>query len=221
MEIYTAIRAKWAKNDIAYEYFQATYPSYADLYLFRRQFSYQLATLTFMTYVMYMSARFPNKMVISRATGNIWGTELMPAIANQRPIFHNPESVPFRLTPSLQTLMGPLATEGLFASSLMAIARCLTEVHHEPGNELEQQLSIFVRDEMVFWFTQQHKQGPEENQLREAVQTNSESVVKRAVSLAKPPEGTLPANQTAVDLIARAVDPKALGLCEALWMPWL
>ena len=221
MEIFTAITAKWAPHDIALQYFQATYPSFPDFFLFRRQFSYQLAALTFMTYVMHMSARYPHKLTISRATGNIWGSELIPAIVNNRPIFHNPEQVPFRLTPNLQTLMGPLATEGLFSAALMAIARCLTEVHHEPGNELEQQLSIFVRDEMIFWFTQQHKSGPWETQLRETVQANSELVVKRAVSLAKPPDGTLPANQTVVDLIARAVDPKALGVMDALWMAWL
>lgn len=221
MEIFTAISAKWASHDIALQYFQATYPSFPDFFLFRRQFSYQLAALTFMTYIMHMSARFPHKLTISRATGNIWGSELIPALVNNRPIFHNPEQVPFRLTPNLQTLMGPLATEGLFSAALMAIARCLTEVHHEPGNELEQQLSIFVRDEMIFWFTQQHKSGPWEKQLRETVQANSDSVVKRAVSLAKPPDGTLPANQTVVDFIARAVDPKALGLMDALWMAWL
>ena len=221
MEIFSAIRAKWAPHDIALQYFQATYPSFPDFFLFRRQFSYQMAALTFMTYIMHMSARFPHKLTISRATGNIWGSELIPALVNNRPIFHNPEQVPFRLTPNLQTLMGPLATEGLFSAALMAIARCLTEVQHEPGNELEQQLSIFIRDEMIFWFTAQHKQGPWETQLRDTVQQNSELVVKRAVSLAKPPEGTLPANQTVVDLVARAVDPKALGLMDALWMGWL
>ena len=221
MEIFTAIRAKWAPQDIALQYFQATYPSFPDFFLFRRQFSYHLASLTFMTYIMYMSTRYPHKMVISRLTGNVWGSELVPALVHTRPLFQNPEPVPFRLTPNLQTLMGPIATEGLFATSLMAIARCLTEVHHEPGNELEQQLSVFVRDEMIFWFTQQHKGGPWESQLRETVQTNAEAVVKRAVSLARPPDGTLPANQTAVDMIARATDPKVLALCDALWMPWL
>jgi len=220
MEIFTAIRAKWLPQTIALDYFQATYPSFADFFLFRKQFSYQLAALTFMTYIMHMSARFPHKLSISRATGNIWGSELIPAMVSQRPIFHNPEPVPFRLTPNLQTLMGPLATEGLFSSALMAIARCLTEVH-EPGNELEQQLSIFVRDEMIVWFTQQSKPLNAETQLRECVQGNVDIVVKRAVSLAKPPEGNLPANQTVVDLVARAVDPKALASTDALWMGYL
>ena len=220
MEIFTAIRAKWVPQTVALQHFQAIYPNFADFFLFRKQFSYQLASLTFMTYIMHMSARWPNKLNISRATGNVWGSELIPALVSQRPVFGTTEFVPFRLTPNLQTLMGPLATEGLFASALMAIAGCLTEAH-EPGNELEQQLSIFVRDEMIFWHSQQRQPIPVEDTLRKHVQDNVDLVVKKAVSLARPPEGTLPANQTVVDLVAKAVDPKALAAADALWMGYL
>lgn len=113
--------------------------------------------------------------------------------------------------------MGPLATEGVYSCAIMAIARCLTE----PEGELEQQLSIFVRDEMVFWFTQQHRTQVQEAQLREIVQASSDMVVKRAVSLARPAEGNLPANQTVIDLISRAVNPLNLAQCDALWMAYL
>ena len=71
---------------------------------------------------------------------------LIPAINPAKAIFYNPEQVPFRFTPNIQTLLGPIATEGVFACAMMAISRCLTE----PRHELEQQLSIFVRDEMIF-----------------------------------------------------------------------
>jgi len=170
-----------------------------------------------MTYTMHMNSRFPHKLSIARGTGLVWGSELIPAMASTRPLFHNPEPVPFRLTPNLQTLMGPLATEGIFSCAIMAIARCLTE----PEGELEQQLSIFVRDEMIFWFTQQHRGGLQEAQLRQTVQQNSDVVVKKAMSLARPPEGNLPANQTVIDLVSRAVDPVNLSQCDALWMPYL
>lgn len=218
-EIFTAIRQKWVPQTIALHYFQATYRSFADFFLFRKQFSYQLAALTFMTYTMHMSARFPHKLSISRSNGNVWGSELIPAMVSGRPIFHNPETVPFRLTPNLQMLMGPLATEGLFAAALMAIARCLTEP--DSGSELEQQLSIFVRDEMIFWFTQQKQNNSDATVLRRETSANCELVVKKAVSLARPPEGNLPANQTVVDLIARAVDPRLLSQTDALWMGYL
>jgi transformation/transcription domain-associated protein len=98
----------------------------------------------------------------------------------------------------------------------MAIARCLTD----PEFELEQQLSLFVRDEMIFWFTSSHRTMAE-GQLREMVQFNSDLVVKRTISLAQAPPGALPANQTVIDLVARAVNPMNLAQADALWMPYL
>jgi transformation/transcription domain-associated protein len=217
MEAFTAIQEKWVPSTVALEYFQQIYPSFADFWLFRRQFSYQYAGLTFMTFIMHMNNRFPHKISIARGTGNIWASELIPQINPQKPIFLNPEPVPFRLTPNIQTLMGPIATEGIYSCAIMAIARCLTE----PQFELEQQLSIFVRDEMIFWFTQQHR-SVQENQLRETVQHNSDLIVRRATSLAGPPDTMgLPANQTVIDFISKAVNPMFLAQSDALWMPYL
>ncbi|KAF2090684.1 hypothetical protein K490DRAFT_53653 [Saccharata proteae CBS 121410] len=220
LEIFAAIQDKYVPPTAVLDYFNATYPSFADLWLFRRQFTYQLAALTFITYIMHMNTRYPHKMSISRATGRIWGSELIPAMAGGKPLFHNPEHVPFRLTPNLQTMMGPLATEGIFAPALMAIARCLVE----PEGELEMQLSIFVRDEMVHWHTTQHRSNSnvQEGALQESVQNNSDMIVKRAKSLAEvPSSGNLPANQTVVDLVAHAVNPTKLCMTDPLWMPYL
>ncbi|KAI0434650.1 FAT domain-containing protein [Xylaria sp. FL1042] len=218
LEVFTAIQEKWVPHTVALEYFQSIYPEYSDFWLFRRRFSYQLSALTFMTYILYMTIRYPSKMNIARSSGKIWGSELMSCMAVGKPFFHNPEPVPFRLSPNLQTLMGPLATEGIFSCSIMAIARCLTE----PEFELEHALTLLVRDEVIFWFTSSHRAiHLNETQLRETVQTNCDMVVKRALSLAQPPVGSLPANQTVIDLIARAVNPMNLAQCDALWMPYL
>lgn len=95
--------------------------------------------------------------------------------------------MPFRLTPNLQTLMGPLAVEGIYSASIMAIARSLAE----PEQELAYSLTLFVRDEMVYWFTSnRHAQQMTEDKLRRAVQANIDVVTKRAVSLAQTPVGT-------------------------------
>ncbi|KAK7561566.1 hypothetical protein IWX47DRAFT_824151 [Phyllosticta citricarpa] len=227
LEIFAAVQEKYVPPTAVLEYFNATYPEFSDLWLFRRQFSNQLAALTFITYIMHMNTRYPHKMNISRRTGNIWGSELVPSMAGGKPLFHNPEPVPFRLTPNLQTLMGPLATEGIFAPALMAIARCLVE----PEGELEMQLSVFVRDEMLHWHTQQHRQPPSlssganaanENQLRDSVEHNSTQIVKRAKGLAEcPTSNNLPANQTVIDLVAMAVNPAKLCMTDPLWMPYL
>jgi transformation/transcription domain-associated protein len=218
MEIFSAIQDKWVPHTIALDYIKASYPSFSEFWLFRRHFSYQYAALTFMTYVLFMNNRYPYKLNISRATGNVWGSELLASMAAGKPTFHNPEPVPFRLTPNLQTLMGPMATEGIFTCAIMAIARGLTE----PDFELEQQLSLFVRDEMIFWFTSSHRTGSmAEGQLRDTVQLNSEIIVRRTMSLAQVPEGMLPANQTVIDLVAKAVNPMNLAQTDALWMPYL
>jgi transformation/transcription domain-associated protein len=200
-------------NTILLGYFQQIYPDFADFWLFRRQFSYQYAAISFMTYVMHMGNRYPSKIHISRRTGDIWGSELIPTMNSAKALFYNPEQVPFRLTPNIQTLMGPLATEGIFSCAIIAIARCLTE----PRLELEQQLSIFVRDEVFNWTTQQQRVV----QLRDIVQNNTDFIVNRAVSLASPPEGNLPANQSVIDLISKAVSPQNLSQCDALWMPYM
>jgi len=219
LETFAAVQEKYVPPTIILDYFRATYPSFADFWLFRRTFSYQLAALTFITYIMHMNSRYPHKLFISRATGRIWGSELIPAMAVPKPILHNPEPVPFRLTPNLQTLMGPLATEGIFAPAVMAIARCLIE----PEGEMDMLLSIFMRDEITQWFTTQHRQLQDgTNQLREAVQLNSDAVVKRAASLGSlPAVGNLPANQTMVDLVSIAVNPMKLSQTDPLFMPYL
>lgn len=217
MEVFRAIQQKWVPHTIVLEYFQSVYPDFADFWLFRRRFSYQLAALTFMTYILHIDKRFPHKISIARGSGNIWGSELIASMAPNRPFFHSQESVPFRLTPNLQTLMGPLATEGIFSCSIMAIARCLTEQEFQ----LEHALTLFVRDEMIFWFTNGNRAASLESQLREAVQANNDMIVKKTVSLARAPEGSLPANQTVIDLIARACNPMSLAMCDALWMPYL
>jgi transformation/transcription domain-associated protein len=218
LETYTAIQEKWVHKELVLEYYTKIYPSFSEFWLFRRQFSYQFASLTFMTYILHMHNRYPHKIAISRSTGNIWGSELMSCMAAGKAFFHNPEPVPFRLTPNIQTLMGPLATEGIYSCAIMAIARCLTE----PEFELEQQLSLFVRDEIIFWFNAQHRNNQMiDANLREVVQTNSELIVKRTLSLAQAPAGPLPANQTVIDLIAKAVNPIHLAQTDALWMPYL
>ena len=222
MEAYNAIQEKWVPTTIALSYFQATYPSFPDFWLFRKNFTSQFATLTFMTYILHMTSRYPSKLSIARSTGCVWGSELIPQIASSRPLFSNPEPVPFRLTPNLQVLMGPIATEGIFAPAIMAVARALTGGGAEgKEGELECVLSVFVRDEMIFWWTQQRREGLEEKALRDVVVGNCELVVRKAVSLARPPEGNLPANQTVIDLVARACSPAGLGMMDALWMAYL
>lgn len=198
---------------------QLTYPSFADFWLFRRQFAYQLAGLSFLTYILFMRDRNPTRLNISRATGNLWGSEFTPSFHPQKPMFGNNEHVPFRLTPNLQMLLGPIALEGIFSSTMLVIAKALTE---PDATKLEQQLSIFIRDEVIYNLTAAHKANLSTQQLRECVQANAQNVMNRAKALAMHPSaGGLPANQSVLDLVAKAVDPRKLAQMDPLWMPYL
>jgi len=125
--------------------------------------------------------------------------------------------VQVRLTPNLQMLMGPVALEGIFSAAVLVIAKCLTE----PDFKLEQQLSIFIRDEVNYHYLQNHRTNVTTAQFREAVQVNSDLVVKRAIALAKAPPGNLPANQSVIDVVSAAVNPVKLSASDPLWMACL
>lgn len=68
------------------------------------------------------------------------------AIVPNKPEFVNAEAVPFRFTPNLQRFITPIGTEGLLTSSMMAIARCLTESEVRPFSllDLDVSLSFFL-----------------------------------------------------------------------------
>jgi transformation/transcription domain-associated protein len=247
LESLNYVQQRYAEKDLVRQYFSATYTSFDDFWLFRRQFSYQLAALTYITFTMFMTTRYPSKMHISRRTGNVWGSELLPFLSPQRPYLHQPEPVPFRLTPNLQVLMGPIHTEGIFVAAVMAIARCLTSDITAPipvtsaaangqngaaastttitdsmNSELEHHLSIFVRDEMQHWYMASHRQVVKEDEMRSNVMRNSEAIVNKAVAIAKEPTANnIPASQCVLDLIAKATNPEKLAQADLLWMPWL
>ncbi len=86
-------------------------------------------------------------VMLSRTTGQIAMTELLPGasesrqlrvesvpkkgcepgVSNQAPVFATSDVVPFRFTPNMQTFIKPIFTDGVLASGIMAIARSLTE----------------------------------------------------------------------------------------------
>ena len=216
---FEAIQERLIPNHVLLDYVQATYPNFADFWLFRRQFAYQLAGISFLTYILHMRDRNPARLNIARSTGNIWGSEFTPSFHPQRPMFHNNEAVPFRLTPNLQMLLGPIALEGIFSASMLVIAKALTE---PDATKLEQQLSIFIRDEITFHLTAAHRPNLATTQLRECVTQNAGSVMNRAKQFSmEEKSGSLPANQSVLDVIARSVDPRKLAQMDPLWMPYL
>ena len=65
---------------LVYQYMTKTMKTSYELWTMRKQFALQLASMTFMTYIMCLTSRLPSRFHISRSTGQIYMSELMPGM---------------------------------------------------------------------------------------------------------------------------------------------
>lgn len=232
VEILSAIQSLLVPSTAMRNYFMDLYPNFEDFWLFRKQFTSQYASFIFTTYIMCVNARQPQKIHINRGSGSVWTSDMLPCKIPSKtatldggpgggrpvPLFYNAEMVPFRLTPNIQKLIGEAGIEGILAVYILVIARALTE----PKSDLDQYLTLFVRDEVISWCTQQDppRSIPQDNQLREIVMINTELVVKRVLSMAHNTSGSSVATQSVLELIAQAINPHNLAAADTLWMAY-
>ncbi|KAJ3029169.1 UNVERIFIED_CONTAM: hypothetical protein HDU68_012852 [Siphonaria sp. JEL0065] len=222
-ELMEEIATKMVPENILTKYMMKKMKSYMDLWNMRKQFTNQMAAVTYMTYLFSIGHRYPSKYHISIRTGDVWTSDLLPTISNTNFLISNVESVPFRLTPNIQHFITPMGMEGVFTSSLMSIARGLTE----PDTEIEDYLSIFVRDELITFLNANRKPMFQDNQLREFVNQNVDLLVKRTFALAckvereKGVESGQPANQTILDLVSQAGNPLKMAQMDPVWLAML
>ncbi|ODQ81952.1 hypothetical protein BABINDRAFT_160169 [Babjeviella inositovora NRRL Y-12698] len=237
VEILSAVQSLLVPSTVLKNHFTALYPQYEDFWLFRKQFTSQYASFIFMTYMMCINGRQPQKIHIDAGSGNIWTSDMLPSkvpsgrvsttayassnmdVSTQRaaPVFHNGEPVPFRLTPNVQKLIGESGLEGILSTYILTIANCLSE----PEYDMEQYMSLFVRDEVISWFTQQHRPSAQDPQLREIVRVNVDFIVKKTASLGHVSSGNSVATQYVLELISQAVNPRNLAGADSLWMAYL
>lgn len=231
VEILSAIQLLLVPSTVMRTYFMELYPNFEDFWLFRKQFTSQYALFIFTTYMMCVNTRQPQKIHVNRGLGSVWTSDMLPCkIASKNanldssggtraaPLFYNAELVPFRLTPNIQKLIGESGLEGILAVHLLVIAKAMTE----EKLDLDQYLTLFVRDEVVSWCTQQDppKAVPQDSQLREIVMMNVDLIVKRVVAMTASASGSLVSTQSVLELIAQAVNPHNLAAADTLWMAY-
>jgi len=78
MEIAEEIASKMIPETILTDFMTRNMKSYTDLWMIRKQFTAQMASVTFMTYIMSIGHRFPTKWFISLQTGNVWTSDMLP-----------------------------------------------------------------------------------------------------------------------------------------------
>ncbi|KAG2731167.1 hypothetical protein G9P44_005583 [Scheffersomyces stipitis] len=230
VEILSAIQALLVPSTVLKNYFVDLYPQFEDFWLFRKQFTSQYASFIFITYMMCVNTRQPQKIHVNMGSGSVWTSDMLPCkIASKSalidnpqgrpaPLFYNAEMVPFRLTPNIQKLIGETSLEGVLAVYILCIARALTE----PESDLEQFLTLFVRDEVVSWCAQQDppRSIPQDKQLREIVRINVELIIKRVIQIGHISSGPSVATQNVLELISQAVNPRNLAAADTLWMAY-
>ncbi|KAG6831589.1 hypothetical protein H0H92_009062 [Tricholoma furcatifolium] len=225
-DIYDEVAAKMVPEDLITRYMVSTMASPDELWRMRKQFTLQIASTAFMTYTLCLSSRHPHRFHLSRSTGLIAMSELLPGVSNVMPLFATSDVVPFRFTPNMQHFVGPIFIEGILTSGILAIARSLTE----PEFELEQSLALYGRDEVNAWMALRNQPWATDAAFKQSVSSNVDSIVKRAESMACKLEreqavnhgnlGTVPVVQTVTSLICSATNPIQLAKMGEMYHPW-
>ncbi|KAF7789373.1 hypothetical protein EIP86_000317 [Pleurotus ostreatoroseus] len=229
-ELFDEVRAKVVPEDVLTKHMMRTMEGPSELWRMRKQFTLQLAGVSFMSYVFCITSRLPGRFHLSRATGNIAMSEMLPTQAQQAPVLTSLDVVPFRYTTNLQRFVGPVFMEGVLAPSMMAIARCLTE----PEYDLEQNLCLFARDETMTWLHTKGKAWTFDQAFRQLVADMIKSVTDRADIMACRQErdkiignpqfiqspNAMPVLQTIINLISDATNPMLLMKMGELYVPW-
>ncbi|KAG2013625.1 atypical/PIKK/TRRAP protein kinase [Coprinopsis cinerea AmutBmut pab1-1] len=225
-DIFDEIASKMVPDTVISNYMVRTMDGPVELWRMRKQFTLQLATCSFMTYVFSISSRNPSRYQVSRATGLIAMTDLLPGLATHLPVFATTDTVPFRFTPNLQHFVGPVFTDGILATGIMSVGQALTE----PEFDLEYHLCLFSRDEVGAWMGMRGKPFNIDQIFRQSMIANMDNVVKKAEAMACKLErensqqpNVVPNNvvyQTVINQISTATNPISLAKMGELYQPW-
>ncbi|CDH15648.1 probable Transcription-associated protein 1 [Zygosaccharomyces bailii ISA1307] len=233
VEIFSSIQSLFLPTTVLMDYFIDLFTQFEDFWLFRKQFASNYGAFVFMTYMMMINSRTPHKIHVDKRSGDVFTLEMLPSrypyervkplmknhelnLPPDTPIFHNNEPVPFRLTPNIQKLLGDSALEGVFAVDIFAISRALIE--HD--NELNTYLTLFIRDEIISWFSNLHRPIVENPQLREMVQTNVDLIIRKVAQLGHFSSTPAVTTQFILDCISSAVNPRNLAKTDSNYLPW-
>ncbi|SCU93131.1 LADA_0G01508g1_1 [Lachancea dasiensis] len=233
VEIFSSVQSMFLPSTVMKDYFTNIFTQFEDFWLFRKQFSSQYALFAFMTYMLAINNRSPHKISIDQVSGDVFTLEMLPArypyervkqtvknfeanIPPDAPIFHNNEAVPFRLTPNLQKLIGESGLEGILSVNMFVVARALLD----PENELNTYLSLFIRDEVISWYSNLHRSIVEDPQLREIVRTNVDLITRKTAQLGHLSSKPSVATQYVLDAISAAVSPRNLAKMDQSFMPY-
>jgi len=150
-DIFDNIRRQNVPSDILSRFMRATFPDHAELWMFQRQFSIEIAMMAFATQIFMMNKGAPHTMKFVLNTGNIVSWDMVTTF-NKQGVIVAPEPIPFRLTPNLVNFVTPVGITGLFSAALIASAQTV----NDPEFRVQDYLGIIFRDELISWHPTHH-----------------------------------------------------------------
>ncbi|KAF5199838.1 Transcription-associated protein [Thalictrum thalictroides] len=235
LQAYNDITKTLVNDNVFSQYMYKTLPSGNHLWAFKKQFAIQLALSSFMSFMLQIGGRSPNKILFAKNTGKIFQTDFHPAYdANGMIEFSEP--VPFRLTRNMQAFFSHFGVEGLIVSAMCAAAQAV--VSPKQNQHLWHQLAMFFRDELLSWSWRRPLVMPSAPinggggmnamDFKNKVTNNVEHVIDRikgiAPQYAEEEENTMDpphaVQRGVTELVEAALTPRNLCMMDPTWHPW-
>ncbi|RYQ79865.1 hypothetical protein Ahy_Scaffold1g106653 isoform A [Arachis hypogaea] len=218
LQAYNEITKNLVTDNIFSQYMYKTLPSGNHMWAFKKQFAIQLALSSFMSYMLQIGGRSPNKILFAKNTGKIFQTDFHPAYDVNGLIEFN-EPVPFRLTRNMQAFFSH-GVEGLIVSSMCAAAQAVASP--KQSQHLWHHLAMFFRDELLSWSWRRPLGMPmapmaggtmSPVDFKQKVITN----VEHEENAMEPPQ---PVQRGVTELVEAALNPRNLCMMDPTWHPW-
>ncbi|KAJ8771163.1 hypothetical protein K2173_023488 [Erythroxylum novogranatense] len=236
LQAYNDITKSYVTDNIFSQYMYKTLLSGNHMWAFKKQFAIQLALSSFMSFMLQIGGRSPNKILFAKNTGKVFQTDFHPAYDANGMIEFN-EPVPFRLTRNMQAFFSHFGVEGLIVSAMCAAAQAV--VSPKQTEHLWHQLAMFFRDELLSWSWRRPLVMPlapvgggssmNPVDFKNKVTTNVDHVISRINGIA--PQFLSEEEENAVDppqsvqrgvteLVEAALTPRNLCMMDPTWHPW-
>ncbi|TYI41023.1 hypothetical protein ES332_A02G205400v1 [Gossypium tomentosum] len=236
LQAYNDITKSLVADGIFSQYMYKTLPSGNHMWAFKKQFAIQLALSSFMSFMLQIGGRSPNKILFAKKTGKIFQTDFHPAY-DLNGMIEFSEPVPFRLTRNMQAFFSHFGVEGLIVSAMCAAAQAV--VSPKQTQHLWYQLAMFFRDELLSWSWRRPLGMPlapsagggsmNPTDFKHKVTTNVENVIGRISGIAPqcfseeeenvmdPPQSV---QRGVTELVDAALLPRNLCMMDPTWHPW-
>ncbi|KAL5252847.1 hypothetical protein ACHWQZ_G015572 [Mnemiopsis leidyi] len=210
-KIYHYIQTNILPPTVLLDWAKKTYPDPVMFWSFRHQITRQTALDCLVQFALFLSSLKPEHIYITQETGTLSTVHYHIPISKDTGEFVHEQHIPFRLTPNMITLMGPISLSGPMVFSMIAAARCLID----PKLGTDAILHAILKDEVQASIKDMTE--PRVISMIEDIQSAVNQIMSRLQTAAnfEKAESKLPS------IISLTTTPENLCRLDPAWYPWL